>query len=93
MMITCLGIFLSDRRKINSDPELKAALNNEMVRLYDHKSFIWGFGAALATSMLVMILQRWVMPEMTVHTACMTIFFTTSLVGSIVRVIYYKIRG
>ena len=79
--------------KIKSDPALKAALNNEMFRHYNHKAMVWGTRTALIVSLIMATLARFAIPEMTVYTACMTVFFSTIWVWAVVRLVYMKIRG
>jgi hypothetical protein len=83
----------NNARTIKSDPDLKAALNNEMVRLYNHKSMKWAAGTALIVSFLMDVLARWFIPEISIHGICMTIYFSTALAGAISRLIYMKTRG
>lgn len=81
---------LRNEKEIKSSPELKAALNNEMVRMHKRKSYVWAASTALVVSLIMDALASCFFPQMTVHMVCMTVYFATALAGMIVRLVYMR---
>lgn len=96
--ITGLGVglflvatFKSSRneRAIKSDPELREALNNELIKLYRYKALMWSFYTTLATAFILYMASEW-WTALTARLACVTIIYTACLSLMIARLIYLK---
>lgn len=79
----------SNYRTINRYPNLKKALNNELVRHYEYKSFKWGFTAAFFVALILYMFEpRW--EALTVKITCLIILYLPFMAYSISYLIYLK---
>lgn len=76
-------------RTIRSNPELRAALNNEMVRLYDYKSLMWAFFITLATVAIFVLVSSFAQ-SVSAYLACSVILYVACLSLMIARLVYLR---
>lgn len=76
-------------RTIRSNPELRAALNNEMVRLYGYKSLMWAFFVTLATVAIFVLVSSFA-ESVSAYLACSIILYVACLSLMTARLVYLR---
>jgi hypothetical protein len=90
LWLTGLLSVRSNERRINRDPDLKAALNNEMIRLYGYKSLMWAFFATLILTVVILLLSEWWFTEMGANFACLILIYTAVMTLKIAQLVYLR---
>ena len=75
-------------KKINADSKLKEALNNELYRYYDTKSFVAGYWALAVTICAFSVITRFY--DISASVVCQLCIFIGVASLLIARLIYYK---
>lgn len=79
----------ANERRIKRDPELRRALNNELIVLYRYKSRRVAYWATLITALAVYLISATV-PDLTARLACLVIIYVAGMSQLIAQLVYFR---
>ncbi len=72
--------------KMRNDGKMNRALNNELYKLYNYKTYVWGFYAAMVSMIVLTFVVRLVNAE----SVCLISIFVSAITAVTARLVYYR---